>query len=102
MAPMSPTLAPRPTGTPAASGFVMPAEWEPHAGCLMAWPTRRDLWGGHLADAKRDYAAVAAAVAQFEPVVMVCNPGSAGEVRKLCDRGCHRGRDPHRRLVEPR
>jgi agmatine deiminase len=24
---------------------VMPAEWAPHERCLMAWPTRRELWG---------------------------------------------------------
>jgi agmatine deiminase len=22
----------------------MPAEWEPHAGCWMAWPERPDNW----------------------------------------------------------
>ena len=25
----------------------MPAEWEAHERCLMAWPTRADLWGLH-------------------------------------------------------
>jgi len=43
------TLTP---GTPAADGFAMPAEWEPHAACLMAWPSRSDLWGGRLDEAK--------------------------------------------------
>jgi agmatine deiminase len=73
--------------TPAAAGFTMPAEWEPHAGCLMAWPARLELWEDRLADAKRDYAAVAAAIAAFEPVVMVCNPGDAAEVRNMCGPG---------------
>lgn len=40
----------------------MPAEWEPHAGCLMAWPSRAELWGDQLGDAKRDYALVACAI----------------------------------------
>lgn len=62
----------------------MSAEWTEHAGCLMAWPSRRELWGPHLADAARDYAAVAAAIAHFEPVLMVCNPGLADEVRDMC------------------
>jgi agmatine deiminase len=70
--------------TPAHAGFTMPAEWEAHAACLMAWPSRSELWGDRLADAKRDYAAVAQAIAAFEPVVMVCNPGHAAEVRDLC------------------
>ncbi len=70
--------------TPADAGFAMPAEWEPHAGCLMSWPSRRELWHGRLDDAARDYAIVARAIARFEPVVMVCSPGSADDVRRLC------------------
>ena len=65
----------------------MPAEWEPHAGCLMAWPSRSALWGSKLPAAKNDYASVAAAIAEFEPVIMVCSPGSAGDVRSLCGSG---------------
>jgi len=79
----SPTL----TGTPIATGFSMPAEWEPHAACLMAWPSREDLWGGRLAEAVADYATVASTVAAFEPVVMVCNPGLSQQVRDLCGSG---------------
>ena len=70
--------------TPAELGFVMPAEWEPHAGCLMQWPTRAELWGDSLAAAKADYATVARAIGVFEPVVMVCPPGFASEVGNLC------------------
>ena len=65
----------------------MPAEWEPHAGCLMVWPARRELWGSRFDDAMRDYAAVAAAVSEAEPVLMVCSPGSAPEVRARCGSG---------------
>jgi agmatine deiminase len=72
------------TGSPAALGFAMPAEWAPHAGCLMAWPTRAALWGDHLGAAKRDYAAVADAIANHEPVLMVCPPGTASDVREHC------------------
>ncbi len=75
------------TCTPATAGFRMPAEWEPHAGCLMSWPLRVELWGTHLAAAKTDYAAVAAAIARFEAVVMVCNPGQAAEVAAACGSG---------------
>ena len=74
-------------GTPAAAGFAMPAEWQPHAGCLMAWPARSDLWGPGLDEAKKDYASVARAIAGFEPLTMVCPPGLAGEVRDLCGTG---------------
>ena len=70
--------------TPLANGFRMPAEWDPHAGCLMAWPARHELWGSRLDAAKAEYAAVARAIADFEPVIMVCNPGLEGEVRNSC------------------
>lgn len=70
--------------TPTAEGFSMPAEWDPHEACLMAWPSREPLWEGRLSEAKRDYAAVARAVSDFEPVLMACNPGLAAEVRDLC------------------
>jgi agmatine deiminase len=44
----------------------------------MAWPARLELWGEGLAEAKAEYAAVARAVAAFEPVLMVTPPGCAG------------------------
>lgn len=72
------------TGTPRADGFRMPPEWAPHQCCLMAWPTRRSLWGGMFERAKSDYAEVARTIAGFEPVVMVCNPSDVGEVRNRC------------------
>lgn len=73
--------------TPAAAGFAMPPEWAPHAACLMAWPTRRELWQDRLDDAKADYASVARTIAAFEPLLMVCNPGDEAEVRNRCGAG---------------
>ena len=74
--------------TPHEDGLRMPAEWAEHESCVMAWPTSREaLWPGRLDDAKQDYAAMARAVAGFEPVLMVCNPGSAAEVVDLCGAG---------------
>ncbi|MEV7591133.1 agmatine deiminase family protein [Streptomyces sp. NPDC089922] len=64
--------------------FRMPAEWSPHEGCLMAWPTRVDLWGSVLADVKEEYAAVARAIAEFEPVTMVAPPGHGADARAHC------------------
>ena len=34
--------------TPAALGFRMPAEWEPHAATWIAWPHNADDWPGKL------------------------------------------------------
>ncbi len=75
--------------TPSEDGFRMPAEWEPHASCLMEWPTvtRRDLWADRFDEAKRDYAAVANAIAAFEPVTMVCDPEQEAEARRYCGEG---------------
>jgi agmatine/peptidylarginine deiminase len=30
--------------TPREGGFVMPAEFEPHEGCWIAWPSRPDIF----------------------------------------------------------
>ncbi|MEI6781676.1 MAG: agmatine deiminase family protein [Verrucomicrobiota bacterium] len=34
--------------TPAASGFAMPAEWEPHAATWLAWPHNAKDWPGKV------------------------------------------------------
>ncbi len=56
--------------TPTVDGFRMPAEFEPHAGCWMLWPERRDNWRAHARPAQRAFTAVAAAIARFEPVTV--------------------------------
>jgi agmatine deiminase len=65
----------------------MPAEWEPHEACLMAWPCRRELWGDQLELAKREYAAVAQAIAAFEPVIVLCRDADRLEVVDRCGAG---------------
>jgi agmatine deiminase len=42
----------------------------------MGWPCRVELWGQTLAQACADYAEVANAIAAFEPVTMIANPGA--------------------------
>jgi agmatine deiminase len=56
------------SGTPAADGFRMPGEFEPHAGCWMLWPERPDNWREAARPAQLAFAEVAAAIARFEPV----------------------------------
>ncbi|MEU6676493.1 agmatine deiminase family protein [Streptomyces sp. NPDC046925] len=68
------------------TAFRMPAEWSEHEGCLMAWPVREDLWGSVLNDVKEEYANVARAIAEFEPVTMVAPPGFGEDARKRCGR----------------
>ncbi|HEY5428852.1 MAG TPA: agmatine deiminase family protein [Solirubrobacteraceae bacterium] len=65
-----------------------PAEWEPHERTLMGWPCRVDLWGETISRARADYAAVANAVAAFEPVTMIANAGAdAAAARAACAAG---------------
>ncbi|MGZ4177597.1 MAG: agmatine deiminase family protein [Solirubrobacteraceae bacterium] len=65
-----------------------PAEWEPHERTLMGWPCRADLWGETMDQARSDYAAVANAVAAFEPVTMIANAGAdAADARAACTAG---------------
>jgi agmatine deiminase len=62
-----------------------PAEWEPHERTIMGWPCRVDLWAETLEQARTDYAAVANAIAAFEPVTMIANPGEqTAQARAAC------------------
>ena len=54
--------------TPRADGYWMPGEFERHAGTWMLWPERLDNWRDGARPAQRAFAAVAAAIAGFEPV----------------------------------
>ncbi len=56
--------------TPAADGFRMPAEFEPHDGCWMVWPRRPDNWRLGAGPAQEAFAAVAAAISAAEPVTV--------------------------------
>jgi len=60
----------------------LPAEWEPHERTIMGWPCRTELWGATMELARADYAAVANAVAAFEPVTMIANPGRDAELAR--------------------
>jgi len=52
----------------------------------MGWPCRLALWGELIERARDDYAAVANAVARFEPVTMIASdPADAESARTRCD-----------------
>jgi agmatine deiminase len=54
----------------------------------MGWPCRRELWGETLERARADYATVANAIAAFEPVTMIANPGAdAADAQAACGAG---------------
>jgi agmatine deiminase len=56
--------------TPAADGFRMPGEFEPHSGCWLVWPERPDNWRWGAKPAQAAYVQVATAISRSEPVTM--------------------------------
>ncbi len=69
------------TTTPREDQYRMPGEFEPHAGCWMLFPERTDVWRNGATPAQRVYAAVATAIAQFEPVT-VCATDNAYRIAR--------------------
>ena len=61
----------------------MPAEWEPHDGCWMAWPERPDTWREHAGPAQEAFAEVAAAIARSEPVTMATSAAQFDRARAM-------------------
>ena len=70
--------------TPREEGLIMPAEASSHERTLMAWPCGRWHEFGLLEEAFVNYAAVANAIAAFEPVTMFADPDFAPEARARC------------------
>lgn len=68
--------------TPKQDGWFFPAEFEQHARTYMIWPTRRDTWREAAGPAQQTFAAVAAAIARFEPVTMLVAPEVLAQARQ--------------------
>jgi len=62
--------------------FRLPAEWEPQAGVLLAWPHAETDWAPRLEDVEKTCAALAAAISMFEQVVICV---SDADVRERCN-----------------
>nr|WP_172458072.1 agmatine deiminase family protein [Legionella quinlivanii] len=72
--------------TPRQAGYYMPAEWYPHAACWMAWPRHLQTWSAiGLERARKAYAKVAKAISQYEPVMMLVQPGEEAQVAEYCN-----------------
>ncbi len=54
----------------------LPAEWEPQAAVLLAWPHRDTDWAARLDTVEDTYAVLTAAIARFENAI-VCVPDAA-------------------------
>lgn len=58
----------------------IPAEWEPHAFCFMAWAVHRE-WGAHVDNVKRELREVISTVAEYEPIRLLVPPDLIDEAQ---------------------
>ena len=69
---------------PAALGFRMPAEWEPHAATWLAWPHKEDSWPGNFAPIPAVWVEIVRALVASERVsILVDDAAAATGVRDL-------------------
>ncbi|MEO9216367.1 MAG: agmatine deiminase family protein [Rhodanobacter sp.] len=62
----------------------LPAEWEPQAAVLIAWPNADTDWAERLAKVETTYVALAAAVTRFQPlIIVVADAGLQAHVETL-------------------
>ncbi len=61
---------------PAAQGYRMPAEWEPHEATWLAWPHLRDDWPGKFEPIPWVYAEIVRTLARHERVNLIVNDSS--------------------------
>lgn len=50
-------------------------EFEKHVGCWMGWPDSGNLWRDEAKPAQEQYANIAKAISEFEPLTMFANKG---------------------------
>ncbi|MCC8066881.1 MAG: agmatine deiminase family protein [Clostridiales bacterium] len=67
---------------PSADDFHMPAEFEPHRGCVMIWPVRPGSWPYGAKEAQRTFVEIACAIAKSETVWMLAAPEQINVVRE--------------------
>ena len=76
--------------TPAADGFAVPAESDPHVGCLMQFPPPTNYCSGGSTDcalierAREEWANTAKTIARFEPVALYAAPDDVATAKALC------------------
>ena len=80
--------------TPAALGFRLPAEWEPHEATWLAWPHNRSDWPGKFTTVPWAYGEITRKIAPGETVRILVNSGAheAQAERILTRVGANRSR----------
>lgn len=69
--------------TPAKDGFYMPAEFEPHKGCILIFPERSDSWqyGGYAA--RKAFGKIVEAIARSEQVTVCASAKQYNNARSI-------------------
>lgn len=81
------TVQDPPPDAPAALGYRMPAEWEPHAATWIAWPHAREDWPGKFAAIPLVYVEVVRHLVPGERVrILVNDEATERSVRRLLSR----------------
>ena len=62
----------------------MPAEFARHERTVMCWPTRVEIYGERMFQARRAHASVAKTISGFEPVTMIANPSDVAVAAQMC------------------
>jgi agmatine deiminase len=73
--------------SPAALGYRMPAEWEPHEATWLAWPHYHGDWPGKFEPIAWVYAEIIRNLAKHERVELIVNNAAAAmQARRVLDR----------------
>lgn len=64
--------------------YKMPPEWAPHQRMFIEWPVPDPVWARNIGPAREAFAEVARAIARFEPVTVIVNPGESESAQILC------------------
>lgn len=68
--------------TPAADGFYMPGEFEPHEGCVLIWPERPGSWPYGAKAARRTFTQVVREIAKSEKVYVAAGQSCIRDARE--------------------
>lgn len=68
--------------TPSQDGYHMPAEYEPHQGCIIIWPERSDSWQYGAYAARKAFVKVAVAIAESEKVTVCASSSQYNNARE--------------------
>lgn len=71
--------------TPLDLGFYMPAEWSPHAGTQMHWPSNMETWPGRrMEQVEKVYLEIISVLHRHEPVHLLVSNRGVEQYAKNC------------------